>query len=230
MNLAARVLRFSRENPGVYVPLLVFWVLQAAPEALSRVPSTASADWVQTLVGLTRLTFPLFMAATAALIREGIELGRAKGRHLLRRTYDLTLRAAIPWLMLLTLAQTAWRMQHVAGMAFFLAAMLFFAFLPEALAHEESVTTAIEKSVGLLHDHPGPCALAIGAPSLLAGIGYLLGVWQFVGGAAFDFTLPASASPIMAVFAVTGVWLMIYRTFMYREIRVPDPVGIDPGW
>ncbi len=230
MNLAARVLRFSRENPGVYVPLLAFWILQAAPEALSRILVPPSFGLVELFVGLVRLTFPLFMAATVALILEGIELGRARGRHLLRRTFQLALRALLPWLLLLTLAQVGWRMTHLAGVAFFLGDFLLLAFLPEALSLESTVTGALESSLGLLYDHPGSCLSVTGGGLLLAGAAHLLGVWHFEGFTAFDVHMPEAASPVMVPFVFAGVALMLCRTLIYREIRAPHAVGIEPGW
>ncbi|MGE5589793.1 MAG: hypothetical protein ACM3ZA_04115 [Bacillota bacterium] len=231
MQLVDRALRFSRANPVVFAPLLVHWVIQCAfGVAASRLSGTAAGVWLETAVGLTWLAFPLFLAATEALIIRGLELGRANYRHLVGRTLALSWRAVLPLVFLLTLAGSAWRMSALAGGAFFFGTALLFSFFPEALFHEKSLQQALERSLGLLEDHPLECLAATGTVVAFGLATSALGLWHLEGAADFDLHMPGMTSLLMVPAIVAAVAIMVFRDMLYERVRLTHAVGINANW
>ena len=230
MQLVDRALRFSRANPIVFAPLLVHWAIQCAFGLASSRASGTTGVGLETAVGLTWLAFPLFLAATEALIYGGLDLGRASCRHLFGKSLALSLRAVLPLMFLLTLAQAAWRMTALAGGAFFFGTVLLFSFLPEALFQERSLQAALERSMGLLQDHPLECLAATGAVVAFGLLTSVVGLWHLEGAGGFDVHMAGMTSLLMIPANVAAVVIMVYRSMLYRQVRLAHAVGISTNW
>lgn len=231
MQLVDGALRFSRANPIVFAPLLVHWVIQCAfGLAAARFSGTATGVWLETAVGLTWLAFPLFLAATELLIVGGLELGRVNCRHLAGRTLARSWRAVLPLVFLLMLAGSAWRMSALAGGAFFFGTVLLFSFFPEALFQEKSLQQALERSMGLLQDHPLECLTATGSVVAFGLLTSAVGLWHLEGAVGFDLHMPGMTSLLMVPALVAAVGIMVYRAMLYRRVRLMHAVGINANW
>lgn len=230
MELVARAFRFVRSNPVVFLPLLVHWALQCTLSLAAAQVSGEAGVWLEPAVGLVWLALPLFLAATEALILGGLDLGRASTHRLFLRALQLSLRAALSIIVLLMLAQFAWRLPPLPGLGFFLGMVLIFSFLPEALYQEANLQQALERSMCLLQEHPVECLEASGAVVALGLATYVAGLWHLEGQAGFDVHLIGAASPLMALAHVAGVTVMVYRALLYRSVRLQHAVGMHANW